>query len=50
MLAVDSSYQDGGLLLSEAFAALPGRRPPVDAVSNFLGGYISRTALTSSGP
>jgi serine/threonine-protein kinase HipA len=40
VLAVDPGYQDGGLLLSEAFAALPGRRPPIDAVSNFLGGYV----------
>jgi serine/threonine-protein kinase HipA len=40
VLAVGSGYQDGGLLLSEAFATLPGRRPPIDAVSNFLGGYV----------
>lgn len=40
VLAVDPGYQDGGLLLSEAFATLPGCRPPIDAVSNFLGGYV----------
>lgn len=28
------------VLLSESFASLPGRRPAVDAVSNFLGGYV----------
>lgn len=28
------------VLLSESFATLPGRRPPIDAVSNFLGGYV----------
>ncbi len=38
-LAVDGNYS-GAILLSEAFATLPGRRPPVDAVSNFLGGYV----------
>jgi serine/threonine-protein kinase HipA len=27
-------------LLSEAFATLPGRRPPIESVSNFLGGYV----------
>jgi serine/threonine-protein kinase HipA len=40
VLSVDRGYEDGGILLSEAFAALPGRRPPPDAVSNFLGGYV----------
>ena len=40
VLTVDSGYQDDGILLSEAFATLPGRRPPVDSVSNFLGGYV----------
>ena len=39
-LAVDRSYSSGAILLSEAFATLPGRRPPVDAVSDFLGGYV----------
>lgn len=38
-LTVDSQY-DGDVLLSEAFATIPGRRPPDDAVSNFLGGYV----------
>lgn len=40
VLNIDSGYQDGGVLLSEAFAALPGHRPPAVAVSNFLGGYV----------
>lgn len=31
---------DSPVLLSELFAALPGRRPATDAVSNFLGGYV----------
>jgi serine/threonine-protein kinase HipA len=39
VLVVDSGYEDGGVLLSESFAALAGRRPPIAAVSNFLGGY-----------
>jgi serine/threonine-protein kinase HipA len=39
-LTVDRNYSAGGILLSEAFATLPGRRPPVHAVSNFLGGYL----------
>ncbi len=39
-LAVDRSYSSGAILLSEAFATLPGRRAPVDAVSDFLGGYV----------
>jgi serine/threonine-protein kinase HipA len=42
LLDVDPEYDpgNGGVLLSEGFAALPGRRPPVAAVSNFLGGYV----------
>lgn len=28
------------VLVSESFTALPGRRAPTDAVSNFLGGYV----------
>ena len=28
------------ILLSESFATISGRRPPVEAVSNFLGGYV----------
>lgn len=39
-LAVDGSYSAGGVLLSEAFTTLPGRRPPVATVSDFLGGYV----------
>lgn len=38
-LTVDKGYE-GGVPLSESFVALSGRRPPVDAVSNFLGGYV----------
>ncbi|MFT3797691.1 type II toxin-antitoxin system HipA family toxin [Microbacterium sp.] len=38
-LAVDRDYRPE-ILLSESFAALPGRRPSADAVSNFLGGYV----------
>jgi HipA-like protein len=38
-LDVDAAYV-ADLLLSESFTALPGRRPPVDAVSNFLGGSV----------
>ena len=38
-LDVDAAY-DADVLLSESFTTLPGRRPPVDAVSNFLGGYV----------
>ena len=39
VLTVDSGYE-GGILLSEAFATLPGRRPSTEALSNFLGGYV----------
>ena len=38
-LNVDLAY-DAEILLSESFATIPGRRPPVDAVSNLLGGYV----------
>lgn len=38
-LDVDAAH-DADVLLSESFTTLPGRRPPVDAVSNFLGGYV----------
>lgn len=38
-LSIDREYKQG-ILLSEAFATLAGRKPPVDAVSNFLGGYV----------
>lgn len=38
-LSVDRDYEQE-ILLSEAFAVLAGRKPPVDAVSNFLGGYV----------
>jgi serine/threonine-protein kinase HipA len=38
-LNVDKECHDD-TLLSESFATLPGRRPPTDAVSNFLGGYV----------
>ncbi|GGF11893.1 type II toxin-antitoxin system HipA family toxin [Subtercola lobariae] len=39
-LEVDANFDNDGVLLSESFATLPGRRPPVAAVSNFLGGYV----------
>jgi serine/threonine-protein kinase HipA len=38
-LDVNETYQEE-VLLSESFATLAGRRPPVEAVSNFLGGYV----------
>ncbi|HEY5266507.1 MAG TPA: HipA domain-containing protein, partial [Acidimicrobiales bacterium] len=38
-LDVNETYRDD-VLLSESFATLSGRRPPVEAVSNFLGGYV----------
>jgi hypothetical protein len=34
VLDVDPGYRPGPVLLSESFAALPGRRPPVDAVTS----------------
>jgi serine/threonine-protein kinase HipA len=40
VLAVDPGYEADRVLLSEGFTTLPGRRPPVGAVSNFLGGYV----------
>ena len=39
ILDVDSDYASD-VLLSEAFTAIPGRRPPVQTASNFLGGYV----------
>lgn len=39
ILKVDGGYQSE-VLLSESFPVLPGRSPAVDAVSNFLGGYV----------
>jgi len=38
-LEVDGTYQPE-VLLSESFTVLPGFRPPKEAVSNFLGGYV----------
>ncbi len=41
LFTVDADYEpDANVVLSEAFAALPGRRVPVEAVTNFLGGYV----------
>jgi serine/threonine-protein kinase HipA len=39
-LSVDPAYTADAVLLSESFATLPGRTPPTDRVSNFLGGYV----------
>lgn len=39
VLDVDRAYRQE-VLLSESFATLPGRKPPGQAVSNFLGGYL----------
>lgn len=39
VLTVDRDYAPE-VLLSEGFVPLAGRRPPVDAVTNFLGGYV----------
>ncbi len=38
-LDVNETYREE-VLLSESFVTLSGRRPPIDAVSNFLGGYV----------
>jgi serine/threonine-protein kinase HipA len=38
-LDVDRGYKSE-ILLSESFAAIAGRRPPSDELSNFLGGYV----------
>jgi serine/threonine-protein kinase HipA len=38
-LIVDKEYREE-FLLSESFSTLPGRRPPIEALSNFLGGYV----------
>ena len=38
-LEVDQAYRQE-FVLSESFTAIPGRRAPVDATSNFLGGYV----------
>jgi len=39
VLDVDPQYAQT-IVLSESFATIPGRRPPSEAVSNFLGGYV----------
>lgn len=39
VVTVDPAYRQS-IPLSESFATLPGRRPPSDAVSDFLGGYV----------
>jgi serine/threonine-protein kinase HipA len=38
-LHIDREYRPD-ILLTESFATIPGRRPPADEVSNFLGGYV----------
>ncbi len=38
-LTVAPGYREN-VVLSESFATLPGRQPPIEAVSNFLGGYV----------
>lgn len=38
-LDVDKAYGEE-VLLSESFATISGRRPPVEALSNLLGGYV----------
>jgi|SRR5665213_141179 len=38
-LNVDQGYREE-IRLSESFTTLTGRRPPVESVSNFLGGYV----------
>lgn len=39
-LSVDNGYSNEGIVLSESFATLTGRRAPAGAVTNFLGGYV----------
>ena len=50
VLEVDSGYSPD-VVLTESFSTIPGRVPPSDAVSNFLGGYMPegnhRTAMAS---
>lgn len=48
-LSIDRDYKQE-ILLSEAFAALAGRKPPVDAVSNFLGDTSPRATTASGWP
>jgi serine/threonine-protein kinase HipA len=38
-LNVDKAYREE-ILLSESFSTLPGRHPSIEAVSDFLGGYV----------
>lgn len=39
-LEVERNYRHGPVQLSEAFDVIAGRRPPSEAVSNFLGSYV----------
>lgn len=39
-LDIDRNYNGAAVLLTESFATIAGRRPPVPEVSNFLGGYV----------
>lgn len=38
-LTVERAYSET-VLLTESFATIAGRRPPIDSVSNLLGGYV----------
>lgn len=38
-LAIDRAFRSD-VVLSESFAAIPGRRPATELISNFLGGYV----------
>ena len=39
-LAIGTDFETGPVTLTDSFTAIPGTEPPIDEVSNFLGGYV----------
>ncbi len=39
-LAIGADFETGPVPLTDSFTAIPGTEPPIDEVSNFLGGYV----------
>ena len=39
-LAIGADFETGPVTLTDSFTAIPGTEPPIDEVSNFLGGYV----------
>lgn len=39
-LAIGADFETGPVTLTDSFTAIPGTEPPIDELSNFLGGYV----------